>query len=210
MITIILFTIIIVLLLIIYLLYCQNCKIKKDEQIIEESNNILDKKITDIEDFNKNVVDSFLLLKNTQVYTKREYIASIELHEDGLITFIKYYQNSENAFTLVLSSPEFCFFKSGNSYPCILGKIRDKIIIISDIQTGSLINHGYGSMLMRLLINYAKQNDIIEIRGILSSVDSDHIDRRKHFYEKFGFSVIEEKNGNGHICLKLDSACCNN
>lgn len=42
-------------------------------------------------------------------------------------------------------------------------------------------------------INYAKEIGAPKITGSLSPVDDDHADRRNHFYEKFGFNIINSK-----------------
>ena len=53
------------------------------------------------------------------------------------------------------------------------------------------INKGYGSEMMKKLLEYANENGCEEIFGELSVVDLDHKDRLHHFYEKFGFKIME-------------------
>lgn len=69
------------------------------------------------------------------------------------------------------------------------------------------LNKGYGSKLMNALLEYAEKNNVREIYGELSIVDLDHKDRLHHFYQKFGFDIIElpELNGcyYGRISKKL-------
>lgn len=61
---------------------------------------------------------------------------------------------------------------------------------ISDININkALVNDGYGSMLMRNLIQIARKNDTKEISGWISRVDYNHIDRLVHFYKKHDFEV---------------------
>lgn len=50
---------------------------------------------------------------------------------------------------------------------------------------------GNGTVAMNTLLNYAKKIDAKFIDGTLSSVDDDHVDRRNHFYEKFGFTISD-------------------
>ena len=54
-------------------------------------------------------------------------------------------------------------------------------------------NIGNGSIALNALINYAKEIGAPKITGSLSPVDDDHADRRNHFYEKFGFNIINSK-----------------
>ena len=73
-------------------------------------------------------------------------------------------------------------------------------ILISDIQPrdwdmhsqrNKYINKGYSSMLMSALIQYAKSLGITHLYGNLSCNDLGHKDRLHHFYQKFGFNIIE-------------------
>jgi len=50
-------------------------------------------------------------------------------------------------------------------------------------------NKGYGSLMMRKLIEFAEQKDLMYIDGWLSRVDYDHKERLLHFYQKFGFEI---------------------
>lgn len=69
---------------------------------------------------------------------------------------------------------------------CVKGNEK---ITIGDIQCKKN-NKGYGSAMMLVLIDYAKQNEIEYIEGWMSDADKDHIDRLYHFYQKFGFEII--------------------
>lgn len=76
--------------------------------------------------------------------------------------------------------------------PRIENKYEKRIYLV-DIWIAEVdSNKGYGSILMKSLIKYAKLNDFNEIYGKLSPVDNDseeHIKRRNHFYKKFGFEI---------------------
>jgi hypothetical protein len=83
----------------------------------------------------------------------------------------------------------------GERYPTIMyaPKIMfhmesEESLRIDDILTKH-INVGNGSILMRALLAYASLKNIKMISGMLSSIDDDHIERRNHFYEKFGFEI---------------------
>lgn len=69
----------------------------------------------------------------------------------------------------------------------------DKRIMIGDIQhtVSKSYNKGLGSAMMEKLIEYAAKNGYSELYGNLSVVDSDHKNRLHHFYNKFGFEIIE-------------------
>lgn len=51
-------------------------------------------------------------------------------------------------------------------------------------------NRGAGSMLVRRAVEECTRRGHKGIEGDISSVDSDHFDKLRHFYEKLGFSVI--------------------
>ncbi len=69
----------------------------------------------------------------------------------------------------------------------------DSTIMIGDIihDNTRKYNKGYGSMMMKTLISYAKENGYTYIYGNLSDVDLGHKERLHHFYEKFGFKITE-------------------
>lgn len=63
-------------------------------------------------------------------------------------------------------------------------------------------NCGLGSILMEQLISYAKRSHADKIKGKFSFVDDDNAAKRKHFYEKFGF-VVRDDRVRVRICLKI-------
>jgi|GEM_PF-501723 len=67
--------------------------------------------------------------------------------------------------------------------------INEGIIIIGDIKCVTN-NNGYGTVLVNELINYAIENRMKVIKGWISNVDCDHLDRLVHFYSKFGFEIL--------------------
>ena len=75
-------------------------------------------------------------------------------------------------------------------------------ISIGDIQCEKN-NKGYGSLMMQSLISYAKENNFSYIYGWLAKIDSDHTDRLYHFYEKFGFEITPNDDGNKYADIKL-------
>lgn len=80
---------------------------------------------------------------------------------------------------------------------------KNRKILIGDIQA-FIENKGYGSIMLRNIITLAKNVSVREITGNLSSTDSDHFDKLKHFYDKFGFMVkIDAKRQSGTIRLPL-------
>jgi len=62
-------------------------------------------------------------------------------------------------------------------------------IYLVDIQGYRTINKGIGTEAIRLLCDIAKKGGIKQIKGFLSPVDEDHVNRQLHFYRKNGFIV---------------------
>ncbi len=91
----------------------------------------------------------------------------------------------------------------------IIGKIiciideELKTITISDIECKKN-NRGYGSVMMKELIEYSRQNEVAHINGWLSKADYGHKDRLYHFYQKFGFKIIQNEEGIKFADIKLD------
>lgn len=76
--------------------------------------------------------------------------------------------------------------------PKILFHINGDVLHIDDV----LMKHnnvGNGSIAMNALLEYARRNKIKRIEGFLSNVDDDHKERRNHYYEKFGFKIMNSK-----------------
>ena len=57
-----------------------------------------------------------------------------------------------------------------------------------DVRVNSFMeNRGVGSMLVKAAIEVSKRRGNLGLDGKISSVDRDHFDKLKHFYEKLGF-----------------------
>lgn len=64
----------------------------------------------------------------------------------------------------------------------------NKLMRISDIKIkGKRVSRGYGSILMKAIMQLVDQLQVRYIAGMISAVDWDHVDRSEHFYRKFGF-----------------------
>lgn len=61
-------------------------------------------------------------------------------------------------------------------------------LFIGDFES-DIENKGYGSILLRNVIKLAKQLGCNTITGNLSPADSDHFDKLRYLYEKYGFEV---------------------
>ena len=62
---------------------------------------------------------------------------------------------------------------------------------LMDVQVNRhMENRGVGSMLVQEAAKECKLRGHRGIEGKISSVDSDHFDKLKHFYEKLGFTVV--------------------
>ena len=63
--------------------------------------------------------------------------------------------------------------------------------LLTDVEINRYMeNRGAGSMLLQRAIVECKRRGHKGIEGKLSSVDTDHFDKLKYFYEKLGFSVV--------------------
>lgn len=68
---------------------------------------------------------------------------------------------------------------------------KSPMALIQDVKVDSYLqNRGTGSMLVRQAIEECKRRGYEGIEGDISSVDSDHFDKLKHFYKKLGFSMV--------------------
>lgn len=94
-----------------------------------------------------------------------------------------------------------CNKKILGTITCVI-KEELRVITISDIICKQN-NKGYGSVMMKELLNYARQNGFMYIDGWLSEVDYDHKERLYHFYQKFGFEIIQNQDGNKFADIKL-------
>lgn len=61
-------------------------------------------------------------------------------------------------------------------------------LFIGDFES-DIENKGYGSILLRNVTKLAKMIRLKQITGNLAAVDSDHFDKLRYLYEKFGFKV---------------------
>ncbi len=84
---------------------------------------------------------------------------------------------------------------------CLINE-NTRSITISDIVCKKN-NKGYGSLMMEKLIGMARQNGYMYIDGWLSTVDMDHIERLYHFYQKFGFEIVPNRDGMKFADIKL-------
>lgn len=88
-----------------------------------------------------------------------------------------------------------------NSMKCVLNE-DEREILIGDICVGNQdiylrhTNKGYGTQMMQLLLDYAREHEYSTIKGWLAHFDGDspedpeHRARQIHFYQKFGFEFI--------------------
>ena len=95
-----------------------------------------------------------------------------------------------------------CNQKAFGKTTCIIDD-ESRTITISDIECKNN-NRGYGSVMMKELIEYSIQNGFTHIRGWLSKVDYAHKDRLYHFYQKFGFEIIQNEEEMKFADIKLE------
>lgn len=78
------------------------------------------------------------------------------------------------------------------------------IVDFKDFSNGRFVNKGIGSIMMSLLIEYAKLHHYNSIVGKLITLDrDDHKDRLHHFYNKFGFKIEEFKDNSDCFYAKI-------
>lgn len=65
---------------------------------------------------------------------------------------------------------------------------RKRTILIGDI-VSNIEDRGYGSIMLSRIVELARKLKIRELRGNLSSADSDHFDKLEYFYKKHDFEV---------------------
>lgn len=69
--------------------------------------------------------------------------------------------------------------------------INDGLIELGDIEVfGENRGKGYGSVLLKSLIEFAKAKNINKITGWISKVDEDHFSQLEKFYTRHGFKII--------------------
>ncbi|WP_206922949.1 GNAT family N-acetyltransferase [Alicyclobacillus suci] len=84
------------------------------------------------------------------------------------------------------------------------GDLDPNEIYIQDIWSNTHENEGYGSLAMNHLISLARARKYKRIYGKIVQTDWEHVERLKHFYEKFGFEVelnLEKKKGKISLLL---------
>lgn len=80
---------------------------------------------------------------------------------------------------------------------------ENKLIKIGDIICKRK-NRGYGSLMMKKLIEFSKTNGFKVIIGWLSYVDKGHEKRLYHFYQKFGFEITPNDEGMKFADIRLN------
>ncbi|MBQ7270828.1 MAG: GNAT family N-acetyltransferase [Campylobacter sp.] len=118
-------------------------------------------------------------------------------------TPIKIDKDKIGNYCLLCMSNDTIWLKGVDFSPRLYFKTTENKIKIQDIQTHPKYeNKGHSSLLLDCLIQYAKKNDIEEICGDLDP--GGNLERRKHFYEKFGFTIHEREKEFDKILLKLN------
>ena len=84
---------------------------------------------------------------------------------------------------------------------CVINKEANSITICDIVCRRN--NYGYGSLMMKEIIKYSHQNNISYLDGCLSNIDYGHKERLYHFYRKFGFEIVENKNDVSFADIKL-------
>lgn len=111
---------------------------------------------------------------------------------------------NDNDFVVTIYDDHKCFLQiciyhcEGKRSKLLSTYDKNKNLFLNDIQC-SIINKGFGTILMNEFIDYAKKNNFKMIYGYLSKIDiSDHKDRLFAFYNKFNFSIDLSKESNSN------------
>lgn len=84
-----------------------------------------------------------------------------------------------------------CNKKTLGTITCLINREQREFAIIDIICEN--INMGYGSMMLEALIRYARRRRFKYIDGALIKEDYDHKERLYHFFQKFGFEIIQNQ-----------------
>lgn len=84
-----------------------------------------------------------------------------------------------------------CNKKTFGTITCIINRDLREISIIDIVCEN--INMGYGTMMLEALIRYARRRRFKYIDGALIKEDYDHKERLYHFFQKFGFEIIQNQ-----------------
>jgi hypothetical protein len=125
-------------------------------------------------------------------------IVGYSQNKNGHNVFILLYNNNEillynNFYNKIEVMPNL-YFKRQDMYDKNSQKIGEKIKIIGLFAEKDK-NIGNGSILLKALIKFAKEEKIKKITGELPRGNKANNDKqlRKQFYEKFGFKINEEQ-----------------
>lgn len=140
----------------------------------------------------KRNTDSEMIYWREKLYEQGEKIILAETTKAGE-NIIIYYNPTDDGI-LILRSVIFSEEGVNSLTPSMFLTYKNKyqILEIADIRMeDNDANKGYGSILMRALFLVIEEYPlpIKYITGWISGVDWHHVERNKHFYEKFGFSV---------------------
>ncbi|EEY33965.1 GNAT family N-acetyltransferase [Pseudoleptotrichia goodfellowii] len=178
---------------------------KKEKELEEQLDNII-KKLEDVEDKYKkerkqieNIFNGNFINNRDNLYNRIDVkIVGYSQNKNGHNVFILLYNNNEillynNFYNKIEVMPNL-YFKRQDMYDKNSQKIGEKIKIIGLFAEKDK-NIGNGSILLKALIKFAKEEKIKKITGELPRGNKANNDKqlRKHFYEKFGFKINEEQ-----------------
>ena len=156
---------------------------KKEKELEEQLDNII-KKLEDVEDKYKKERKQIENIFNGNFINNRDNLYN---RIDVKIVGYSQNKNGHNVFILL-------YIKMKDMYDKNSQKIGEKIKIIGLFAEKDK-NIGNGSILLKALIKFAKEEKIKKITGELPRGNKANNDKqlRKHFYEKFGFKINEEQ-----------------
>lgn len=178
--------------------YCKNCLYKSSFYEHLQKYNNLEKEndyYTKLENFIRNLADRKEKILHFDNSKEKLFIVTVEEDYDytGKLLHLNFYGYNYNNLLFTYYKPQRLYVdvcqNGENEY--------SKHFFI--YETLVVPNKGYGSIMMEVLINYAKSLafNIEYISGFLSFVDTadeEHNQRLRHFYSKFGFTIDDKDN----------------
>ncbi|SDH76980.1 Acetyltransferase (GNAT) family protein, partial [Aneurinibacillus thermoaerophilus] len=148
----------------------------------------------------KNDVEFELQARLKEIQEEGHQLLEIERNNVGEIVIIyrQYFYDGDDDDLINIEA--IVITKDGVRVPYpimhVIRREKDRSLYIADIKVlGESINKGYGSLMMKHLLDIAKKDKerVMFVTGNMSSEGDEHRQRQIHFYKKCGFICHEEK-----------------
>lgn len=179
---------------------------RRGKRVQQESISVEDRNIVNHKDITDELKDQeildfypYMIIKN-HVTNKRNQHLTVVFEQDGESSTkeswaIRLY-NKRNFPLGIVPQLFFDVFKQ-----------KDKVYIeIVDVVMYGSLNRGNGTLVLKELIKYAVEIGATHIEGVLIPESEEMTSLRNHFYEKQGFKIIKNSQGEDNWCrLDLNS-----